>query len=261
LTFLGLVLLLSLPFWIAGHLIDLGPLPLPLPLSALQAVVPLIVAVLLTRGHEGPRGVRRLLRRGIDPVGIRPAWYLAVLVTAPLVFTASYVIMRTLGSPPPLRSFNVLAAVALTVLFLASAYTEEVGWTGYLTDPLQKRVGALTASLLIGLFWAAWHVNGWYFEAGNSLLWTAGQFTGTVAWRVLIAWTYANTRSGLAAVLFHASMNLGTFLIFDPITMYDPLLTAAIAVGVAVVVVLLYGPATLAGRTATRTPASPSHRP
>ena len=250
-TFLGLVLLLSLPFWVAGHLIDPGPLPLPLPISALQAIVPLVAAVLLTSRNEGALGVRRLLGEGIDPTGIRPAWYPAVLLTAPLVILAPYLVMKAVGRPLPSPEIDVLAAIVLPVLFLISAYTEQVGWTGYLTEPLQRRHGALNASLLIGLFWAAWHVNGWYFEAGNSLMWTFGQFATTVAWRVLIAWVYANTGSVLAAVLFHASINVTTFLFIDVVTLYEPIVTAAVATCAAATVTLLYGPRTLArfGRT------------
>jgi membrane protease YdiL (CAAX protease family) len=45
------------------------------------------------------------------------------------------------------------AAPLLLLVFLAAAIGEEVGWSGYALDPLQRRGSALAAALLIGVVW------------------------------------------------------------------------------------------------------------
>jgi len=82
-----LVFVLAVPFWLMGALVPAGvPLPMRLPVSALQILCPIAAAVMLTFRAEGRGGVRRLLRRAVDFRGVRPAgWYAPVLLLVPSI--------------------------------------------------------------------------------------------------------------------------------------------------------------------------------
>ncbi len=43
------------------------------------------------------------------------------------------------------------------MLFIISAYAEEVGWTGYALEP-RAGAGWLGAAMIFGVAWAAFHV-------------------------------------------------------------------------------------------------------
>jgi membrane protease YdiL (CAAX protease family) len=123
---------------------------------------------------------------------------------------------------------------------------EELGWSGYAIDPLQRRWGALASSLVVGLAWAIWHYVA-LAQAHRSIEWIAWWSLGTVAERVIIVWLYNNTgRSVFAAALFHMTDNL-TWQLF-PVngSYYDPRITSVITAVVAVIVIVVWTPGTLA---------------
>ena len=62
LTFFVLVFALALPFWLLGALVTHVPLPINLPVSALQFVCPIIAAFILVSREEQPGGIKRLLK-------------------------------------------------------------------------------------------------------------------------------------------------------------------------------------------------------
>lgn len=62
LTFFLLVFVLALPFWLLGALVTHIPLPINLPVSALQFVCPMIAACILVFKEEKPGGIKRLLK-------------------------------------------------------------------------------------------------------------------------------------------------------------------------------------------------------
>ena len=120
--------------------------------------------------------------------------------------------------------------------FFVAALGEELGWSGYVIDPMQDRWNALQASILLGLVWAAWH---WVplVQAHRSAAWIAWWSLNTVALRVLIVWLYNNTgKSVFAAALFHAFANVSgvTFSNY-----YDPRITGLIVAFAAAIVTVV----------------------
>jgi membrane protease YdiL (CAAX protease family) len=160
--FVALTFALAAPPWALGALTDRGllrELGTTLPFSAVAVVCPIAAALILVRRHEGSAGTRRFLRRVFDPRSIRPVvWYLPIVGLLPLLYALSYGVMRVSGVALPAPQASVTTVVALLAVFLVAAACEEAGWTGYATDPLQARFGALGAALALGLVWAAFHL-------------------------------------------------------------------------------------------------------
>lgn len=250
LSFFLLVFVLSIPFWAAGALTNLQLLP-ALPVSALGFLCPAAAAAILLYRRDGFAGVTGLLKRSFDFKRIEAKIWLAPLVLLePGVKALSYAALRLSGVPVPPPQFSLLAALALLAAFFIAGLGEELGWMGYAIDPLQERLGALRASLLIGVIWAVWHFIP-LLEAQRSLEFIAWWSLATVAERVIIVWLYNNTGGSVfVAAVFHAMLNL-TWQLF-PIngSYYDPRTSGLIAAGVAVIVVIVWGPRTLTRRKA-----------
>lgn len=239
LAFCVLVFALSMPLWLIGAITDMQLFP-GLPLAAFGVVCPLAAALILVWRESSTSGVIALLRRLLDYKQIRAkAWYGPILLLMPGVTVASYGFLRLKGTPVPTLQVSVLAASVMSLLFLVSALCEEIGWSGYATDPLQERSGALRAGILVGVVWAVWHFVP-LIQAHRTLAWIAWWSLFTVALRILIVWIYNNTgKSVFAAALFHAISNVCTVLF--PV---DFELLAPIVAVVAAIVVVIWGPRT-----------------
>jgi len=133
------------------------------------------------------------------------------------------------------------------IVFFIGGIGEEIGWTGYVTDPLQERWNALKAGIILGIIWSVWHITPW-LQAHYTPIWVAGQFGTSVVLRVLIVWIYNNTGKSLfAAIAFHAMTNISELIMF-PIygSYYDPIVAFFVLAGTALIIIFLWSPRTLA---------------
>jgi membrane protease YdiL (CAAX protease family) len=213
-----------------------------------MAFAPAIAAVGLAYAGNGSTDARALLRRCFDygRIGSK-VWYLPALLLPPAIMAAAYGLMRWSGVPMPEPGIPLPAVLALFLAFLVGGLGEELGWCGYAIEPLQARWGALGASVLLGLVWAAWHLVP-LLQVHRAPAWIAWWSLATVGTRVLTTWIYNNTgRSVFAAALFHAMGNMGWMLFPSWGSHYDPRFVAPVVVVAAAVVTAAWGPRTLAG--------------
>jgi uncharacterized protein len=238
----------SLPFWLLGGLTTAQLMP-GLPVSALMFLCTFFIACLFAIRTGGRHAVKKLLGRSFDFRRIGSVvWYVPAVLLMPGVLFASYGIMQMADLPMPQPEVPWLLAPVLFLLFFVAAVGEELAWTATILDPLQARVGALPAALIIGIVGALWHVVP-FFQVHPSVSWVAGQCLFTVAFRVLLVWLYNNTgRSVFAVVVAHAMYNLAWQLFPNRGSHYNPWIVAAIAALVALIVTLVWGAKTLAGR-------------
>lgn len=246
-AFFTLVLVLSLPFWLAALLLKRVNIPINLPISALMAVCPLIAAAILLCREQGWAGVRALLKRTFDFVRIRhKAWYLPVFGLWPLMMLLAYGLMRFIGAPLPDPQVPLRLAPLFFAVFFLSGATEQLGFQGFLYERMQSRRSALSAALLIGVFWGLWHVVP-FLQQQRPPAWILWQVLGMVPFRVLIVWLFNNTGSSVfATVIFQAMANVSQFLFPNLGSHYDPLYAFLLMSAAAAAVTFLWGPATLA---------------
>lgn len=164
---------------------------------------------------------------------------------------------------PSVLRFLVLVFVLSVPFWLLGALTDlellpglpVAGWD-YAVDPIQARTSALTAGLVLGGAWAVWHLVP-LVQAHRPPAWMAWWALGTVANRVIIVRLYNNTgKSVSAAVVYHASPNMGWQLFPNYGSHYDPRVTSAIVACLAVIVTAVLGPRTLARFSRERTHAA-----
>lgn len=239
LRFFVLVFALSIPIWLIQ--------PRDWPISA-SVGAPLIAALILVYREEGGGGVRRLLSRVFDQRRIRKGiWYGPIILLMPVVYLLTYGVMSLMGLPLPDEPyFPFLLIPLLFVLFFILAIGEEVGWTGYATDPLQDRWSALTTGIILGLVTALWHFVP-LIQMGRTPIWIAWWSLGSISIRILTVWLYNNTgRSLFAGIVFHAMSNLSFALFPNYGSHWDPAVAGVITAIVAVIVAFLWGSRTLA---------------
>ena len=247
LPFFALVFALSIPLWILGAARPLELLP-RLPASALMAFCPGLAACFFAYREGGMHGVAGLVGRALDWRRIPGGWYAPILLLMPALTVASYWWMRAMKAPLPQPRIAPGPAVVLLVAFLVTALGEEVGWSGYILEPLQDRWGALRAAVLLGMVWAVWHIIP-LVQAERVGSWIAWWGLGTVGSRVIIVWLYDNAgKSVFAASLYHAMNNLCWQLFPVSGSHYDPRVTSPLIVATAALVAIVYSPDTLTRR-------------
>ena len=245
-SFFLLVFALSIPFWLAGAMSDLQLMP-GLSVSALMAFCPMAAALILVHREGGGARVAELLRRSFDYKRIRSKrWYIPVLFLMAAVNVAVYGLLRGLGMPLPAPQIQVPSAALMFVAFFAGALGEELGWSGYVTDPMQERWNALQTGLLLGLVGVLWHLPP-LLLMHRSPTWIAWWCLYAVAARILIVWLFNNTgRSVFAVALFHATLNLSYMLFPVNGSHFDMGIGGPVMALTAAIVILVWGPSTLA---------------
>ncbi|TFV81761.1 CPBP family intramembrane metalloprotease [Microbacterium sp. dk485] len=228
--FLTILLAASAVFYVVGPLI--GSLSsvtrANVPAAALMFVCPAIAAVVVAARTRSLRqlGAQLAARpRGVFTGAIS-------IVAMPVVLIVSAVVTgRGAGFEAP-----GTAALGLAVVFLVSAFAEQVGWTAFLLPRLRAITGELRSGLFLGVVWAVWHVIP-LVQAGHAASWIVGQCVFTVVLMLLLVRLTVAGGSVWWAVICQASSNLAWALSPAAGEGYDPWVTAALT---AAVVALLH---------------------
>lgn len=196
----------------------------------------IIAALIATALTEGRGGVRRLLRRYLI-WRVHPFWYAVALLGPAIVAAAAIFLAAAAGAPLPdfsqpfvRRVIGVDATVSLFVvalgwmLFEIVTNGEEIAWRGYLLPKFLTRSSPLIAGLLLGVFWAGWHLPkfalaGVAAAAHTYPFWLLA--LNIIAESILFTWLYQHTRGSLLlATLFHAAIN--TAFVCLPVSVDEP---------------------------------------
>lgn len=205
--FFVLVFVLFIPFWLleAIHPVDLLP---GLPISALAAFMPAVAALILQYKQDRFSGVRQLLGRAFDFKRIKNRyWFLLILFINPAIAVFAYGAMSVTAMSLPRIAPWTLAVVPLFIVLFLAALGEEIGWTGYVTEPLLQRWGTICTGLLLGIIWAVIH---WIAlrQVHRSVEWIAWWSLGTISYRMIMTWLYVHDGKSLfGAALFHTMIN------------------------------------------------------
>ena len=175
------------------------------------------IAAVLAAALTGGRTALRDLGGRLVRWRVSWQWYVVVIL-GPAAFSLAvagvYALVGGSWSEAVPKALSEETLVLLPVSFLILALTdglgEEPAWRGFALPRLLTRYNALVASLIVGVFWALWHLP---------LLWTEGAsryqepvwpiLVDNTAKSVLFTWVFLNTRGSLLlAILFHAATNL-----------------------------------------------------
>jgi uncharacterized protein len=244
-----LPLVASAQGWIAA--------PIPFAIHYLASLGPLLAAVIMTWAVDGSAGLKELWGRitkwRVGPTGVTFAFLSPVV----LFVLAALVVWALSGGEWPdfqrLTEINYLPnlGIGALILWLATfGFGEEIGWRGYALPRLQKGHSALSATLILGAMWVAWHVPAFFYLDTYVNLGLAAfpMFAlGVLAGGIVLTWLY-NTTGGsvLMVAIWHG--------VFDFLSAskasdgYIAALMSAVIMIWAVVIVIVYKPANLSRR-------------
>ncbi len=188
----------------------------PLGFSAhyLAAYGPVLSAVLVSALTSGKEGLRKLLG-GMIYWKVRPVWWIIAVSPVILYFlmsalnyflTGFFYNIKLLGE---IKFFPNYGFWTLLLWILTYGLGEEVGWRGFALPRLQKNRSALSATIILWIFWSIWHIPAFFYLYESSILipFLIGQFAGAI----FFTWLFNSTAgSTLMVIIFHGTFNFIT---------------------------------------------------
>lgn len=147
-------------------------------------------------------------------------WVVAFGLPIGIIIVTTGILMAIGGPVDPAQlsaSPFLIAVVFVFGLTVSGGLNEEPGWRGFAQPYLNDQYSALTASLIIGIVWAGWHLP--YFvipitpHSGFTLVNQIGWFLGILLLSTILAWAYNNTGSVLIVMVLHAMVNTADILL------------------------------------------------
>lgn len=191
---------------------------------------PMLGGVGFTYAARDPALWRDYWTRIIDVRRIPLRWAATIVLVAPVLMALAALLAVASGDDvapaliaartAPFAAAPLALGPFLLHVLIYGPVPEELGWRGYALDRLQVRFGTLSASLVLGALWAAWHLplffirdmNPHYGEGAGSL-WFWLFMAQVVAISVVYSFVFNNTRrSTLAAILLHVMTNIAAGL-------------------------------------------------
>jgi len=210
----------SWTIWIPSVLDGIG-IKLPFDVASYSMVVviigafaPMLAAITLVARESGWKGVKAFLGQVFD-FHLKPIYFIIALLLPLIIHLIAHYLSIAVGLdvaktlfPDGSVSPIVLAIPYFFLMLLIGGGQEEFGWRGYAQEPLQKKIGVIPASLVIGVIWGIWHLPLW-FMAGD--LHSAYSFFAfvimTTSISLIYAWLYNSSGKKLIVVLFFHAMN------------------------------------------------------
>jgi len=211
---------------------------------------PLLSAFIVTSLTGGLKGVRELIVRVYRwRIGFR--WWLVALSPVALYFVAVLIngIIEgsfNLGGFGKVNELPDLSwPIGWIVMVLTFGLGEETGWRGFALPRLQTRHSAMSATLILVIFWLGWHAPMFFYKESFIEM----GFPGAIGWAVSLAfgaivltWLYNSSRGSiLMVIVWHSTFNAAVSATGGNIAM----ITSIMVIIWAVIVARLYGTAKL----------------
>jgi uncharacterized protein len=208
--------------WMPSILVGLG---VNLPIDAtnytsvtvvIGAFAPLIAALSLVIQKNGWKEGWNFIRQAFG-IKVKPFYLIAAVVIPLIIHAIAHYSASVLGFevadtlfPESMPISPILLSIPyFFLMMLIGGGQEEFGWRGYALEPLQKKMGVIPASLIIGLIWGIWHAPLWIMPGdGHSTYPFLAFVIMTTSISVVYSWLYNASGKKLISVIFlHAMSN------------------------------------------------------
>jgi membrane protease YdiL (CAAX protease family) len=188
---------------------------LPGPVKLLQLIMllgPAIIALGASYINGGWQAVKDLLK-GFLVWRVHYGWYILAILGPPFCYAISLWISNVTG----ITNKNFPEPSQILIAFLVSfgiqllLNTEEFAWRGYVLPRMQKRMGIVWATIIIGVIWGVIHLPLFWLKGGHPAGYSFPDFVVRVLFMNFLfsAVYYGTTRSLLLVHFLHQSFNAG----------------------------------------------------
>jgi len=204
----SLIVFFPLAFLLSWYPYILGKTHLVRTSGGINPLGPAVAALIVAGVFYRARDAKELLARYL-PWRARWSDYAVAILLPMLLVAVAASVNILLGAPwpatPQIRTWSdMLPRFAFVFLFVGLG--EETGWRGYALPELQKRYSPLIASLVVGVFWAAWHMPLMGVEFRADVI--PAFLLSVLAGSVVMAWLFDRANGGLLPLpLLHAAVN------------------------------------------------------
>lgn len=252
-VFVLLTIGISWPAWGVLAVYDLEPgLNLAGALWLLGGLGPPLAAVVVVGVTEGIDAVRQLLGRLLT-WRVAGRWYAVALMLPGAVVAVALIIdalVYEVSTPLPSLDLLPLFVGSIVANMLIGGGLEEIGWRGFALPRLQAAYSALTASLILGVVWIAWHAPLFVVPGAIQAELSPLPFLiQGLALAVVFTWVCNSTDGSLLlVVLLHGTVNAwltSVWFLRGDVSATTLWVFAGLLGVVAVSLVVVYGPAHL----------------
>ncbi|MFC5823058.1 CPBP family intramembrane glutamic endopeptidase [Nonomuraea insulae] len=172
---------------------------------------PIFAAYIVTRVADGKEGVRRWVRR-MTNWRVNWIWYVVTALGVPAAIIAAAIAVTDGEIHMPSVAVLVAYVPGLILQMVTTGLAEEPGWRDFALPRLQRRFGALGATVILGPLWGSWHLPLFLSEWGGwpDVTWLRiGEFIAfSCVFSVVVTWVFNRTNQSLPLVmLLHVSVN------------------------------------------------------
>lgn len=192
-----------------------------LPLLFLGAFGPAVSALIMLFVYGDSEERKSFFKRIISLRQISFKWWGFILFIFPAILAAGFVLYHFFGGSYPAFSdyFGGIEYISdflqlMGIMLIGGPLSEEPGWRGYALEPLQKKFGAVKASIILGIIWTLWHLPLFFiegtsqYEKGFGFAFWSWSFQLIV---ISLIFTLVYNRTGksiLAAIFLHLMANM-----------------------------------------------------
>lgn len=223
-----------------------GKLTVYHPLYFAAVYTPSITASFLIYRSFGWTKLKSFLKRILKwDIGYKPYLFSLLFVLVGHFFVRFIETLLNLPSPEFGYAWYMFIPLAFMFLIIdAGPIGEELGWRGILLPLLQRKYSSITASIILGIIWATWHLPAFFISTTNQ----SGHST-LIFFLVLISFNMLITQifnlakgSVLITVILHWFLNLSLYMNITGNSIISSVLTIAIFCLAAIFIKLRYNP-------------------
>ncbi|WP_066318800.1 CPBP family intramembrane glutamic endopeptidase [Bacillus sp. FJAT-29814] len=169
---------------------------------------PVVAAVISQRFYGSKVEFRQFLTELVK-VKVNIRWYIFVLIVPLLLGIFPFLIDSLFTGKIQMRFDQPYYAVLLMLpMMILGGGLEEVGWRGVLLPEFLKKFTPFTATLLLSVIWAVWHVPLWFISGTAQHGSNFGLFfVSVMGTAIVLSALYIRTKSIWMCILLHALFN------------------------------------------------------